>query len=65
MQWLREHMQNLMSGAGTLDPGEKVLNFQRTRAVPATPPESDAVNLVYQAADIVRDAQERASLRDA
>ncbi|HEY3643686.1 MAG TPA: hypothetical protein VGL31_21500 [Xanthobacteraceae bacterium] len=61
MQWLREHMRNHISGGPSIEPGEEVLNFRRAAPEPGKHRDGDAVALVYQAADAVRGAQDRAA----
>ena len=61
MQWLREHMRNHIDGAASIEPTEKVLNFRRAPAGPAQSQDTEAVDLVHQAAEVVRGAQDRAA----
>ena len=60
MQWLREHMRNHVDTA-SIEPTEKVLNFRPAPAGPPKSQETEAVELVYQAADVIRGAQDRAA----
>jgi len=61
MQWLREHMQNHIDGESSIESDEKILNFRRPPAGRTKGQDSDAVDLVYQAAEVVRGAQDRAA----
>jgi colicin import membrane protein len=61
MQWLREHMRNHIDGEASVEPAEKVLSFRPAPAGPARSQDTEAVDLVYQAADVVRGAQDRAA----
>lgn len=60
MQWLRQHMRNHMDEPSD-EPADKVLNFNRAPAGTAKHQDSEAVDLVYQAADVVRGVQDRAA----
>src|SRR5260221_14669880 len=61
MQWLQEHMRNHIDGEPSFEPAEKVVSFPRAPAGPVQRQDTDAVDLVYQAADMVRGVQERAA----
>src|SRR5579872_3720577 len=60
MQWLREHMRNHLNEPLS-EPNDKVLNFRHSPAGPSRRQDADAVDLVYQAAGVVRDVQDRAA----
>src|SRR6266852_3630394 len=61
MQWLREHMRDHIDDADSIEPTDTVLNFRRASAKPAKSQDTDAVDLVYQAADVVRNSLDRAA----
>ena len=66
MEWLREHMRNHIAGAASTaptdaKPTDKVLNFRRSSPGPAKGEAMAAVNLVYQAADMISGLQDRAT----
>jgi colicin import membrane protein len=61
MEWLREHMRNHIDGEGAIEPAETVLSFRRAPAGGPRNQDTEAVALVYQAADVVKGAQERAA----
>src|SRR5258708_38802435 len=64
MQWLREHMRNHI-GEPSDQPTEKVLSFRRASAGPAKRQDTEAVELVNQAADMVRGVQDGAAQNEA
>src|SRR5580704_14009406 len=54
MEWLREHMRNHIDGEGAIEPAETVLSFRRAPAGGPRNQDTEAVALVYQAADVVK-----------
>jgi chromosome segregation ATPase len=65
MQWLREHMRSDVGGEPSIEPTEKALNFRSAPAGLARTQDSEAVDLIYQAADALRGAQDRAAQTEA
>ena len=64
MDWLREHMRNHIANHSALDPAETVLSFKRPPNTEMNPAAA-ALDVVYQAAELIRDVDNYAAERHA
>ena len=62
--WLREHMRDHIANHGALDSAENVLNFQSSPNSKMNPGAA-ALDVVYQAAELIRDVDNYAAERHA
>jgi chromosome segregation ATPase len=60
MAWLREHMRNHIADSASIDPTEKVLRFPNASPRSAMIDGAAALDLIYQAAEIIRGIEDRA-----
>ncbi len=59
LSWLREHMRNRIANAAANDAPENVFNFQQDPRSSATTQATSALDLVQQAAELIRDIEDR------
>src|ERR1035437_6645569 len=62
--WLREHMRDHIANSSMVDSADNILNFQRP-PYSAKNPGAAALDLVYQAAELIGDANNYAAERQA
>ena len=60
LEWLREHMRNHISGSAPMEATKGVLRFRGAPA-PATRDSGATLDLVYQAAEMVKGIEDRAN----
>jgi chromosome segregation ATPase len=65
MNWLREHMRDQLMGAASTDARQNVANFPANAAAVSRSGTSSALDLVYEAAGVIRGIQERAAESEA
>jgi hypothetical protein len=65
MERHRDHIRNRFAGRTLSESSEKVLSFRRTAPASANYDAGAAVDLVYQAAEMVRSIQNRTTQREA
>src|SRR5947207_12712423 len=64
MLWLGEHRRNPISHSAESDPSETILQFPLSSPRPACPEAAAAVDLVHEAAEMIRGIQERAAAQE-
>src|ERR1700756_4080406 len=60
-EWLREQLAGQSSGAAGLDPDDQILNFRRFSERPGRREPDAAIELVHQAAAVIKGIEDRAS----
>ena len=61
LEWLREHMRNHISGSAPMEATKGVLRFRGAPPAPATRDSGATLDLVYQAAEMVKGIEDRAN----
>ena len=62
--WLRERMREIVENSGAVDSGDNILKFRRQTSS-AKNPGAAALDLVYQAAEVIGDVEKIAAEREA
>jgi hypothetical protein len=61
MEWLRQHMQGHIAEPASIEPTGNVVSFWRDPECSAKNEGAEAVELVYQAAELIRGVEKRAT----
>jgi hypothetical protein len=65
MNWLREHMRDQLTNPGSIDFGQNIVSFPGDTAAASRYETSSALDLVSQAAGVIRGIQDRAAESEA